>query len=37
VPRPDPTTIDRPGDDRTEVVRDDRPGFGPADEYPPRR
>jgi hypothetical protein len=24
-------------DDRTEVVRDERPGFGPADEDPPRR
>ena len=24
-------------DDRTEIVRDERPGFGPADEDPPRR
>lgn len=25
------------GDDRTEKISDDRPGFGPADEDPPRR
>ncbi len=33
VPRHDPTTFDAGGrtDDRTEVVRDDRPGYGPAD------
>ena len=35
VPRHDPMTTDRPAD-RTEVVRDDRPGFGPADEDPHR-
>ncbi|GAB2598528.1 hypothetical protein Aab01nite_74560 [Paractinoplanes abujensis] len=26
-----------PGDDRTEKIPEDRPGFGPADEDPPRR
>ncbi|MBL7256822.1 hypothetical protein [Paractinoplanes lichenicola] len=26
-----------PGDDRTEKISEDRPGFGPADEDPPRR
>jgi hypothetical protein len=31
VPRHDPAESDR-----TEVVRDDRPGFGPADQDPPR-
>ncbi len=36
VPRHEPTTADRPGD-RTEVVREDRPGFGPAEQDPPRR
>ncbi len=32
VPRTPP-----PADDRTEKLGDDRPGFGPADEDPPRR
>jgi hypothetical protein len=36
VPRHDPTTVDR-RDDRTEAVRDDGPGFGPADQDPHRR
>jgi hypothetical protein len=36
VPQHDQTMVERI-DDRTEVVRDDRPGFGPADEDPPRR
>ena len=36
VPRPDATTIDGP-EDRTEVVRDDRPGYGPADDDRYRR
>ena len=31
VPRAEPT-----GDDRTEKIGDDRPGFGPADDDPPR-
>lgn len=35
-PGHDHTMIDR-GDDRTEVVGDERPGFGPADQDPPRR
>jgi len=29
-------TVER-SDDRTEIVRDERPGYGPADEDPPRR
>jgi hypothetical protein len=32
VPRLGSTEVDR-----TEVVRDDRPGYGPAGEDPPRR
>lgn len=36
VPPHDHSTLGR-SDDRTEIVRDDRPGFGPADEDPPRR
>jgi hypothetical protein len=36
VPRHDPAGTDRP-DDRTQVVRDERPGSDPADEDPPRR
>jgi hypothetical protein len=40
VPRtpPPPPPADRPdnGDDRTEMLRDDRPGFGPADGDQPR-
>jgi hypothetical protein len=36
VPQHDHTTVER-SDDRTEIVRDERPGFGPADEDPPRR
>jgi hypothetical protein len=34
VPRHEPPAAG--SDDRTEVVRDDRPGYGPADQDPPR-
>ena len=36
VSQHDYTTAER-SDDRTEIVRDERPGYGPADEDPPSR